>query len=153
MNYIPLPTDLVRALQSGAPDANGMTPERATSDGVGKPCRHCLRTVPEGAKMLILAHRPFETLHPYAESGPIFLCAEPCEQGGGAVIPEIMTTSPGYLIKGYNKDDRIIYGSGAVVPRDQIEPYAKDVFKEHGAAYLHVRSASNNCYLLRIDQE
>lgn len=153
MQFTPLPTDLVQALRSGAPDANDLIPEHAISDGMGNPCRHCLRTIPKGAEMLILAHRPFDTLHPYAELGPIFLCAEACAQGGGTQLPEIMKTSPGYLIKGYGADDRIIYGSGAIVPQDQIERYASSVFEEHDAAYLHVRSASNNCYLLRIDQE
>ena len=153
MNYIPLATDLVRALQSGASDANGIPPERAVSDGAGNPCRHCLRTIPEGAEMLILAHRPFDTLHPYAELGPIFLCAAPCAPGGGADLPEVMTTSAAYLIKGYGANDRIIYGSGAVVPQGQIEAYASNIFEKYDAAYLHVRSASNNCYLLRINPD
>ena len=41
IRYVALPTDEVRALQAGAPDAYGMTPERRTSDGDGVPalCR------------------------------------------------------------------------------------------------------------------
>ena len=83
LTYIPLPTDEVRKLQAGGPDAYGNAPERVVSDGGGNPCRHCLKLIPEGAPMLILAHRPFSKAQPYAETGPIFLCGEPCEAGGG----------------------------------------------------------------------
>ena len=72
-----LPTETARHYQAGGADAYGNPPERAVSDGAGNPCRHCLRDVPKGAAMLILAHRPFATLHPYAEAGPIILCADP----------------------------------------------------------------------------
>ncbi len=57
-----------------------MPPERRTSNGVGVPCRHCLRNVEAGRDYLILAYRPFPALQPYAETGPIFLHAEPCER-------------------------------------------------------------------------
>jgi hypothetical protein len=153
MRFTALPTDMVRTWQAGGPDANGHTPERAVSDGHGNPCRHCLRDVPKGAPMLILAHRPFENLHPYAETGPIFLCADACEPGGGAELPPILSTSPDYLVKGYSSDERIVYGTGAVVPAVQISSYASKIFADPGIAFLHVRSARNNCYQARIDRD
>ena len=76
MRFLALPTDTVRALRAGAPDAHRRAPERAVSDGGDNPCRHCLTEIPEGRGMLVLAHRPFTTPQPYAESGPIFLCAD-----------------------------------------------------------------------------
>ncbi len=152
MHYIALPTDTVRALQAGQPDAYGHKPERAISDGSGTPCRHCLRDVPQGKEMLILAHRPFDGLHPYAETGPIFLCADPCERGGGPDLPEVLTTSPDYLLKGYSAQDRIVYGTGMVVPKDRIAEHAAQTFADDRVAYVHVRSSRNNCYLARIDR-
>ena len=107
IRFTALPTDEVRALQSGGPDAYGNTPERAVSDGAGNPCRHCLQQIPEGAPMLILAHRPFPAPQPYAETGPIFLCADACPRHEGPEMPEVFTRSPDYLIKGYGEDDRI----------------------------------------------
>lgn len=153
MRYSALPTDLVETWRSGTPDANGQIPERATSDGEGNPCRHCLRNIPKGAEMLILAHRPFDGLHPYAELGPIFVCADACPRGGGKDTPAILTTSPDYLIKGYSKDDRIVYGTGAIVPKDEIAARAAELFNDPEVLYLHARSARNNCYLARIDPE
>ena len=147
-----LPTAEVRAYQAGASDAYGNPPEQAISTGTGNPCRHCLRHIPEGAPMLILAHRPFDALHPYAETGPIFLCADACERHSGSDLPEVLTSSPDYLIKGYGADDRIVYGTGAVEPSDHITDAVARIFARADVAYIHVRSARNNCYQARIDR-
>lgn len=153
IHYIALPTPIARAYQAGGMDAHGQSPERSVSDGGGNPCRHCLKDIPEGSKMLILAHRPFDGLHPYAETGPIFLCAEPCAQGSAASCPEILQSSPDYLLKGYSADDRIVYGTGAVIKSEEVEPYATQVFDDPQVAYIHVRSARNNCYQVRIERQ
>lgn len=148
-----LDTGIVRKLQGGAPDANGQTPERLVSDGAGNPCRHCLREIPKGAPMLVLAHRPFAQMHPYAEVGPIFLCANPCTRGGGTdTLPEILTTSPDYLVKGYSADERIVYGTGAVVPTDTLRRVIDSIFDNPNVAFVHLRSARNNCYQARAER-
>lgn len=153
MQFVALPTDTVRALQAGGPDAHGHIPERAVSNGVGTPCRHCLKNVPEGAEMLILAHRPFGETQPYAETGPIFLCADSCARGGGDSLPEILEASPLYLIKGYNAHHRIVYGTGTLVPPAEMATASAAILADADIAYVHVRSASNNCYLARIDRD
>ncbi|MEZ5754860.1 MAG: DUF1203 domain-containing protein [Paracoccaceae bacterium] len=83
LRFVPIPTEIARAYQADGLDSYGLLPERRVSDGGGNPCRHCLRMIPAGAGMLVLAHRPFGALQPYAETGPIFLCADPCEAGWG----------------------------------------------------------------------
>ena len=153
IRFTALPTAEVRALQSGAPDAYGHTPERTVSDGGGNPCRHCLRLIPEGAPMLILAHRPFPALQPYAETGPIFLCADPCEPWAGAGVPPVLATRPEYLLKGYSDADRIVYGTGAVVPAGDLESYAAALLSRDEVAYVDVRSARNNCFQARITRK
>jgi len=151
MRFTPIPTAIVRAYQAGGPDANGQPPEHAISDGDGNPCRHCLKMIPAGAGMRILAHRPFPTPQPFAELGPIFLCADGCTAGGGSDMPEIMT-SPTYIIRGYCVNNRIVAGTGAVVPTDQIKAQAKARFGDERVDYVHVRSSSNNCFYLRINR-
>ncbi|MGC3937891.1 DUF1203 domain-containing protein [Roseobacter sp. EG26] len=151
--FVALETDIVRRLQNGGTDANSQKPERARSDGQGTPCRHCLKNVPAGEDMLILAHRPFDTLHAYAETGPIFLCADACERKDPSdVIPEILE-APDYLVKGYSADERIVYGTGEVVATDAIPKKASEVFRVPNVAFAHVRSARNNCYLARIERD
>jgi hypothetical protein len=101
--------------------------------------------------MLVLAHRPFPAPQPYAEVGPIFLCADPCEAGGGEALPE-MLASPDYIVRGYGADDRIVYGTGGVVATGAIPARAGELLTDTRVAYVHVRSARNNCYQLRIDR-
>ncbi|MEX0338196.1 MAG: DUF1203 domain-containing protein [Arenibacterium sp.] len=152
ITYQALPTDLVRDLQSEGHDAYGNLPERAVSEGGATPCRHCLRNIPKGAGMLILSHRPFDGLHAYAETGPIFLCADECAQGGGnSETPEALS-APDYLIKGYSVGDRIVYGTGEVIPTEAIARRAADLLDLADVAYVHVRSARNNCYIARINR-
>lgn len=150
MRFVAIPTEIVRAYQRGGPDANGQVPERAVSDGGGNPCRHCLKMIPEGAEMLVLAHRPFPSPQPYAELGPIFLCAEECEAGEGEVVPEALA-SPDYIVRGYGADDRIVYGTGAVVPTARLREEAAGRLADPRVAYVHVRSARNNCFQVRIE--
>jgi hypothetical protein len=151
IKFTPIPTETVRAYQAGGLDANGQMPERHISDGDGNPCRHCLAMIPKGAEMLVLAHRPFPTPQPYAELGPIFLCAARCEAGNGTDMPEILS-SPNYILRGYGANDRIVYGTGAVVPTALIADEAAARLGDPRIAYLHVRSASNNCFHVRIER-
>lgn len=151
ITFTAMPTEEARACQAGGADAYGMAPERSVAEGQGNPCRHCLGMIPHGAGMLILAHRPFPALQPYAETGPIFLCADPCERGGGAALPA-MLASPDYILRGYSADHRIVYGSGAVVATARLGEEAEARFTDPRVAYLHVRSARNNCFQCRIDR-
>jgi hypothetical protein len=151
IRFQPIPTDLVRRYQAGEPDANGQKPERHVSDGDGNPCRHCLGMIPKGAGMLVLAHRPFPAPQPYAEMGPIFLCADPCEAGGGEALPA-MLDSPEYIVRGYSALDRIVYGTGGVTPTGDIRRRAGVLLADPRVDYVHVRSARNNCYQVRVER-
>jgi hypothetical protein len=153
LNFAALPTEPVRALQSGGLDANGHEPEVGISDGIGNPCRHCLRDVPQGHEMLVLAYRPFPCGQPFAELGPIFLCANPCERHTDSpTLPAMFSSREKMLVRAYGGDDRIVYGSGQVVETKNIVTVASQLLERDETAYLHMRSASYNCYQCRIDK-
>jgi Protein of unknown function (DUF1203) len=150
--FVALPTDAVRALQGGGLDANGQPPERHVSDGAGNPCRHCLTEIAAGEPMLVLAYRPFPAPQPYAELGPIFLHARPCARHEGAGAPLMFHGWERLLIRGYGLDDRIVYGTGQVVRIPKLEAAATALLDRPDVAYLHARSAANNCYQCRIER-
>lgn len=152
INISGLPTDIVRKLQNGGLDTNGQKPEIKTSDGSGLPCRHCLKYVATGEKYLILAHRPFDSLQPYAEQGPIFLHAEECPAyQSQEELPEVLTSNPDYILRGYDADERIVYGTGAVTGKKDITSRAEELLANEQVKFVHVRSSTNNCYAARID--
>jgi hypothetical protein len=153
LRYKPMPSDLVARYRRREPDAYGLRPELHVSDGQGMPCRHCLANIAEGDPYLIIAYRPFPDLQPYAETGPVFLHAQDCEAYNGETsVPAILTTSKDYLLRGYSADDRIVYGTGAVTPVDAIDARAAELLERSDIAYVHVRSARNNCYQCRIER-
>jgi hypothetical protein len=153
VRLVALCTDSVRLLQNGGLDANGQPCERSISTGKGTPCRHCLRQIDKGEEYLILSFRPFPTLQPYAEQGPIFLHASECGKGDCSGDIPTMLENPQYIVRGYDANDRIVYGTGSVTPTSRIQGYAAELFMNPNIAYLHVRSAANNCYQCRIDRE
>lgn len=148
--FHPLSTEIVTHLRRGGRDAYGCAPEHVLSDGGGNPCRHCLNLIPDNAGMLVLAHRPFDGLHPYAETGPIFLCADSCDPWTGTGLPPILNASPDYLLKGYTPDQRIRYGTGRIVGREDLAAYAATLLERDEISFVDVRSARNNCFLTRI---
>lgn len=153
LTYLAYDAEEVARLRTGGPDAYGNPAERATSSGAGTPCRSCLNNVPEGQQMLICAARPFADLHPYSETGPVFFCAKDCTPFQGHEAPPILKTSPDYLIKGYDKAERIVYGTGQITAADDIADYAATLLDRDDIVFVDVRSARNNCFLTRIVQE
>jgi hypothetical protein len=147
--YTGLPTDVARRYQSGGQDAYGNAPEQSLSEGAGNPCRHCLGHVPEGRRMLILAHRPFSGFQPYAETGPIFLCSDSCEGQVFRHLPEVLKTARDYLIKGYTADERIFYGTGEVVTQADLEMAFATRLEDPRVAFVDIRSSRNNCWIAR----
>lgn len=153
IRFTALPTAEAEAYWAGAPDANGQVPEVHLSDGDGVPCRHCQQDVAAGERYLILAHRPFPEAQPYAEIGPIFLHAAPCRRYPETDrVPEMFLKRESYLLKGYGANDRIVYGTGRIVPSRQVADAAARVLARADIAYVHVRSALNNCFSCRIDR-
>lgn len=153
LRYSGMPSYLAAAYRAGAPDANGQVPERRVSDGDGVPCRHCLGNVEAGEDYLILAYRPFPGPQPYAELGPVFIHAEACPAYDPARgLPARESEGSGRILRGYGADDRIVYGTGIVVGNGEIEDRAAAILGRPDVAYVHMRSAANNCFTLRIDR-
>lgn len=151
--FVPLSAPHVAHWRAGGPDANGQAPEARVSDGQGVPCRFTLRLLPAGAPYLVLAHRPFAGLNAYTETGPIFVTAE--DTPGAAPSPDLPSflNSPAYVLRGYDAQERIVYGTGRVVPTDGLIAAARDLFTaQPQVAFAHVRSATNGCFHVRVER-
>ena len=59
--------------------------------------------------------------------------------------------SPAYLVRGYGADERIVYGTGEVAALTDLPARAEALLSDARVAFVHVRSASNNCWQARID--
>lgn len=153
LKFVSMPTEIVHSFQSGALDINGQMPERHISDGDSVPCRHCQKDVVAGEAYLILHYMPFPAAQPYAESRPIFLHAHECSRYPEiADLPPVLAARKLILIKGYSKDDRIVYGTGSLVTPQDLMTVAANIFARDDVFYIHVRSAYNNCFQCRIER-
>ena len=103
--------------------------------------------------MLILAHRPFDKLNPYAEVGPIFICADCDRRDDSSDLPPVIATRPRHLLKGYFESDRIAYGTGAIMETTRIADFIERIFGNPDITYIDVRSAVNNCFTVRINRQ
>jgi hypothetical protein len=153
IRFSAMPTADAQALWNGDADAYGRLPETMISDGSGNPCRHCLQNIDAGEPLLVFAYRPFPDLQPYAETGPIFLHKTPCRRHvAEEIVPPVIASSKDFIVRGYGENDRIVYGTGAVTLTSDIPAYAAKLLDRPDIAYVHVRSARNNCYQCRIDR-
>ncbi len=150
IQYHGLPSNEVAEIRANGKDSYCNPVERHVAVEPVYPCRHCLGEIPAGKEYLILAHRPFRSNNPYAETGPIFLCADACEahENNGAT-PKILRAAR-FLVRGYSEDERIVYGSGTVVPTGKISDYARGLLSDPQIAFVDVRSAANNCFQCRV---
>jgi hypothetical protein len=144
-------SDLVEALRRGGPDANGQPALTRSAEGLANPCRHCLGLIAEGDPKLVLAHRPFDDLQPYAECGPIFLHASPCERYEAGVLPGWFDFMDPAIVRGYSAEDWILYETGAVVRGPELTRACEQILADETVAYVHVRSKFN-CFQCRVDR-
>ncbi len=122
LQFHAMPGQQAQAYRRGEADANGQVPERVTAQAGRNPCRHCLSNIREGEEMLILAYRPFSDLQPYAETGPIFLHGRECERYEASQgLPRMYQHAQSVLMRAYDARERIVYGTGEVVPVAELE--------------------------------
>ncbi len=150
LRYIPITTEEVTAYRQGKLDYNQQIPEPA--DGTGSPCRHCLNDIANDETSLLLGYRPFPRPDPYAESGPIFIHATNCEYYAHRSVPAIIKDREQIIIRGYDKNNRIIEGTGKVINTESVESEAHKLFTDDRVDYLHIRSVTNNCYFCRVER-
>lgn len=147
ISFEPMDAATAEHLRNGGPDSYGNAPERRISSGGGVPCRRCMRMVEKDAPYLIAAWRPFAALHAYTETGPVFLHAEPCtpDEPADGALPAFLE-SPDYILRGYDADERIVYGTGGVTGRDMITARIRELLADPEVEAVHIRSSRNNCY-------
>ena len=91
-------------------------------------------------------------LHAYAETGPIFVHAAACRWADpGDTLPSIFN-SASYILRGYDDDETIVYGTGGVVDRARIIDRAETILENPPVAFIHAESVQNNCFHCRIER-
>ena len=146
-----IPSEFVDAVRRGAPDANGQPALVRIAEGWANPCRHCLGLIMDGEEKLVLAYRPFDTVQPYAETGPIFLHKNACERYHRDALPAWFAHLDPAVIRGYGADHWIRYDTGDVVRGPELTAACERILADATIAYVHIRS-KYNCFQCRVDR-
>lgn len=146
-----MPQSHAKHLRIGGADANGQIPIEVKAQGKSNPCRHCLQRIEEGDDMLIVGYRPFDSIQPYAETGPIFLHKKECAHYQESQLPDWFQQLTPAIIRGYNQDNIIVYETGAVVSGSELAEACASILSNAQVAYVHIRSKFN-CFQCRVER-
>ena len=114
----------------------------------GAPLRCCLRDSRPGERLVLALVTPPGPQGAYAESGPVFLHAEPCGGPDQPGYPEEFRRRT-QVFRAYSDDGRIV-GGRVVKPEDDQETIAEELLAEADVAYLHSRNVVFGCYMFAI---
>src|SRR5881392_2946658 len=146
---IPLATEVAatarRVAASGASDHAIVV---ADSPG-GFPCRHCLRYAQAGERMILFPYAAIPAGHPYSESGPIFVHAEPCERYRAThEYPDDLRG--GRAFRAYNARYDMI--DAEVANGSEPEAIVEKLLQNPETAFVDARSVTRGCYTFRIQR-
>ncbi len=144
-------SSFVRSIRDGGSDANGQPAQHRYAEGLANPCRHCLELINDGDEMLILSYRPFQSLQPYAETGPIFLHKNGCQHYKKSTIPAWFSFLEPAIIRGYDENSWIRYDTGDVVPGKTLTEKCCEILSDQSIAYVHIRSKFN-CFQCQVER-
>jgi Protein of unknown function (DUF1203) len=115
------------------------------ADNGGSPVRCCLRETRPGERVMLIAYTPPGTAGAYAERGPVFVHADPCEG-----YPTPRRYPPGLrhrmqVVRAYDRQGRIADG---VLAADglQAEAVIAEMLARPDAGLVHLRNVGYGCY-------
>ena len=146
---VPLATEIAEAARQrivkGAPDHALITVDLPD----GYPCRHCLRYAEPGERVILFPYASIPDGHPYAETGPIFVHAEPCERYG-STDQYPAEFRHGRVFRAYDVNFDMI---DAMVPNgSQPEEVIAKLFENPKTALVQARSVARGCYTFGIER-
>jgi hypothetical protein len=115
------------------------------ADNGGSPVRCCLRETRPGERVMLIAYTPPGTAGAYAERGPVFVHADPCEG-----YPTPRRYPPGLrhrmqVVRAYDRQGRIADG---VLAADglQAEAVIAEMLARPDVELVHLRNVGYGCY-------
>ena len=134
-----------RTATSGAADHAVITADSPKA----YPCRHCLRWAQAGERVILFPYASVPAGHPYSETGPIFVHAEPCERYG-ATDEYPADFREGRVFRAYDANHDMI--DAEVVNGSEPEAVIEKLLKNPETAFVHARSVTGGCYTFGIER-
>ena len=146
---VPLATEIAQAARLRAREGAADHAHVTVDSPAGYPCRHCLRWAQPGEQVILFPYQSIQGGRPYAESGPIFVHAGPCERYVAThKYPENFRQHR--VLRAYDSDSNMI--DAVVVPDDRPEAVIEQLLENPATAFLQARSLTRGCYTFAIER-
>jgi hypothetical protein len=116
-----------------------------------EPLRCCLTVAGAGDRILLISYSPFTVVSPWAETGPVFVHAQPCPgYTTSDELPGALRTGP-RVLRPYHRDGSLDYADITVVDTgDDIEDHVLDVLRRPAVDTVHVRALGAQCFTYAV---
>ena len=115
----------------------------------GYPCRHCLSFAKPGERVILFPYAAIPAGHPYSETGPIFVHAEPCERYSAThEYPDDLRR--GRAFRAYNATYDMI--DAEVSNGSEPEAIVEKLLQNRETAFMDARNVTRGCYTFRIER-
>jgi Protein of unknown function (DUF1203) len=143
--FEPIPPALLHQIRAAGVDEAGNRLTAATDTDGGSPLRCCLRESAPGERVLLIAYTPPGTRGAYAERGPVFIHAEPCDgyPSPGQYPPALRRRAQ--VVRAYDRDGKIADGVLAA-DGEQAMNVIREQFSRPDVAVVHLRNVGYGCY-------
>jgi hypothetical protein len=143
--FEPIPPPRLQEIRAAGVDeaGNGLTIQ--TDANGGNPLRCCLRESVPGERLLLIAYTPPGARGAYAERGPVFIHAEPCD---GYLTKDRYPPALSHrqqVVRAYDREGRIADGV-LVDDGEHAITVIRDLFTRPDVALVHLRNVGYGCY-------
>src|SRR4029450_8644696 len=113
------------------------------------PCRHCLRWAQPGERVILFPYASIPPGHPYSETGPIFVHAEPCQRY--RTIDEYPADfRNGRAFRAYDANYNMI--DAEVANGNEPEAVIEKLLQNPKTEFVDARSVTRGCFTFRIQR-
>jgi len=136
--------ELEKIRTAGRDEAGNFLAVQIDTEG-GSPLRCCLRRARPGERMLLIAYTPPGTAGAYAERGPVFIHADPCE---GYLTPHHYPPELSnwqQVVRAYDRQGRIADGRPVTNGREA-QAVIEQWLARPEVQLVHVRNVGYGCY-------
>jgi hypothetical protein len=143
--FDPIPLAELQLIRAAGTDEAGNRLAVQTDTTGGSPLRCCLRESEPGERLLLIAYTPPGGRGAYAERGPVFVHAEPCD---GYLTPDRYPPGLSHrqqVVRAYDQDGRIADG---ILVNEGTHAMAviRQLLARRRIAVVHLRNVGYGCY-------
>ncbi len=143
--FEPIPLGRLEEIRAAGVDEAGNSLTAQTDACGGSPLRCCLRESVPGERLLLIAYTPPGARGAYAERGPVFIHAEPCD---GYLTPDRYPPALSHrqqVVRAYDREGRIADGV-LVDDGEHAMTVIRRLFARPDVALVHLRNVGYGCY-------